>query len=104
MSGGGKKARGISQEGIVIAISAVIFLVFAVTQPVFRTPENILSLIQNVSILGILAGPPHTFAVLLFHPFLSASEKCLPTAVFLHLLEVNSPLLHAPADGRLAHN
>lgn len=55
MSGGGKKARGISQEGIVIAISAVIFLVFAVTQPVFRTPENILSLIQNVSILGILA-------------------------------------------------
>lgn len=50
-----KKPRTITQEGIVIAISVVIFVVFAVTQPVFRTPDNILSLIQNVSILGILA-------------------------------------------------
>lgn len=51
----GRKTRGITQEGIVIAISVVIFVGFAVTQPVFRTSENILSLIQNVSILGILA-------------------------------------------------
>lgn len=49
------KGRAITQEGIVIVISAIIFVVFAATQPVFRTPENILSLVQNVSILGILA-------------------------------------------------
>jgi ribose transport system permease protein len=45
----------LTQEGIVIAISVIIFAGFAATLPVFRTAENILSLVQNVSILGILA-------------------------------------------------
>lgn len=48
------KRRALSQEGIVIAITALLFMVFALTQAPFRTPDNLISLIQNVSILGIL--------------------------------------------------
>lgn len=48
------KGRTVSQEGIVVVVTVVIFAVFAITQPAFRTPENIISLVQNVSILGIL--------------------------------------------------
>lgn len=44
----------LSQEAIVAAIAAVLFLGFAATLPVFRSADNLLSLLQNVSILGIL--------------------------------------------------
>jgi len=44
----------ISQEGIVAAIAVVLFLTFYAIAPAFRAPANLLSLLQNVSILGIL--------------------------------------------------
>ena len=44
----------VSQEGIVAAIAVLLFATFFAIAPAFRTPENLLSLIQNVSILGIL--------------------------------------------------
>ncbi len=44
----------LSQEMIVAAIAALLFAAFFLTQPVFRTTDNLLSLLQNVSILGIL--------------------------------------------------
>jgi ribose transport system permease protein len=43
-----------SQERIVLAISVALFVVFAVTLRDFLTLGNIISLVQNVSILGIL--------------------------------------------------
>ena len=43
-----------NQEKIVIAITAALFLLFALMLDNFLTTGNILSLIQNVSILGIL--------------------------------------------------
>jgi ribose transport system permease protein len=45
----------VTQEGIVIVISILMFVVFAATNSVFRAPDNIISLVQNVSVLGILA-------------------------------------------------
>src|SRR6202050_3435781 len=46
--------RRLGQQGIVFAIFAVMFAVFAVTLHGFATPENMLTLLQNVAVLGIL--------------------------------------------------
>lgn len=46
--------RGLSQERIVLAIAAGLFVLFSATLPGFLDPGNLLSLVQNVSILGIL--------------------------------------------------
>jgi ribose transport system permease protein len=43
-----------SQEAIVAAITAIVFVAFSISLPRFMTAENILALVQNVSILGIL--------------------------------------------------
>jgi ribose transport system permease protein len=45
---------GISQERIVVAIAAGLFVLFSIVLPGFLDAGNLLSLIQNVSILGIL--------------------------------------------------
>lgn len=49
-----RRALAITQEQIVLAIGALLFVVFAITLHGFLTPDNLLSLLQNVSILGIL--------------------------------------------------
>ena len=46
--------NGLNQERIVLFIAAGLFVVFSVTLGGFLTPGNLLSLVQNVSILGIL--------------------------------------------------
>lgn len=46
--------RGLSQERIVLVIALGLFLLFSITLPGFLDPGNLLSLVQNVSILGIL--------------------------------------------------
>jgi ribose transport system permease protein len=47
-------ATNLSQERIVLGIAIFLFVVFGVTLPGFLDPQNIISLIQSVSILGIL--------------------------------------------------
>lgn len=49
----GKRIR-ITQESVVFLIAVAIFVAFALFLPGFASSENLLSLIQNVSILGIL--------------------------------------------------
>jgi ribose transport system permease protein len=49
----GKQRLG--QEHIVLAIAAIVLLVFAVVVPGFLSASNLIALVQNVSILGILA-------------------------------------------------
>jgi ribose transport system permease protein len=44
----------LSQQGIVFAIFVLMFIGFAVALPGFRTASNMLGLLQNVAILGIL--------------------------------------------------
>ena len=44
----------LSQEQIVLAIAALMFAAFAMGLKGFLTPDNLLALIQNVSILGML--------------------------------------------------
>lgn len=46
--------RGLSQERIVLVIAVTLFAVFSVGLPGFLDAGNLLSLVQNVSILGIL--------------------------------------------------
>lgn len=46
--------KGLNQERIVLFIAAGLFVVFSSTLPGFLAPDNLLSLVQNVSILGIL--------------------------------------------------
>lgn len=45
---------GVTQETIVFFIAIAFFAVFAVTLPGFMASDNLLSLLQNVSVLGIL--------------------------------------------------
>lgn len=47
-------ATNLSQERIVLGIAAFLFAIFGATLPGFLDPQNIISLIQSVSILGIL--------------------------------------------------
>src|ERR1700743_3994325 len=43
-----------SQQGIVFAVFAALFVIFALTLHGFLTTENMLTLLQNVAVLGIL--------------------------------------------------
>ena len=52
--GGGWRGMQLSQERIVFAIAAILFVAFSIFLNNFLNTDNILSLIQNVSILGIL--------------------------------------------------
>jgi len=47
-------AGRLSQQGIVFAIFVLMFVGFALFLPGFRTGSNMLGLLQNVAILGIL--------------------------------------------------
>ena len=47
--------RKLSQEGIVLVTAAVIFLAAGVFLPGFLAPDNLVSIIRSVSVLGILA-------------------------------------------------
>ena len=44
-----------NQEGVVIGVAALLFLGFSVALPGFLTPDNLLTLVKNVSLLGALA-------------------------------------------------
>src|SRR3954451_14417119 len=46
--------RGVSQQGIVFAVFAALFAVFSLALPGFLTTANMLTLLQNVAVLGIL--------------------------------------------------
>src|ERR1700674_5311643 len=46
--------RRIGQQGIVFAVFTALFVVFALILPGFLTTENMLTLLQNVAVLGIL--------------------------------------------------
>ncbi|SNT76819.1 ABC transporter permease [Paracoccus seriniphilus] len=50
-----KQPFKISQEGVVTAIAAILFVVFSVVLDKFLTQGNILALLKNVAILGMLA-------------------------------------------------
>src|SRR5436305_11350169 len=56
MSGGGAKfwPRGVTQQEIVFAVFAALFAVFSVLLPGFLSTANMLTLLQNVAVLGIL--------------------------------------------------
>jgi ribose transport system permease protein len=46
--------RSFGQQGIVFAVFAALFAVFAIGLPGFFTTANMLTLLQNVAVLGIL--------------------------------------------------
>ena len=48
------RRKPITQEQIVLAIAVLLFAAFAVTLRGFLAPDNLMSLLQNVSILGVL--------------------------------------------------
>src|SRR3979411_2572734 len=46
--------KNIGQQGIVFAVFAAMFAIFALALPGFLTAANMLTLLQNVAVLGIL--------------------------------------------------
>jgi len=57
------KARRLSQEQIVLGLSVLLFVAFGLTVSGFLAPDNVLSLVQNVAILGML-GIGMTIAII----------------------------------------
>jgi ribose transport system permease protein len=53
--GGWVSFRGLNQEGIVFAIAIALFVVASVNLPGFLAPDNLVSIVRSVSVLGILA-------------------------------------------------
>lgn len=51
----GKSGIVWSQENIVLALAVLLFAVSAVTLPGFLAPDNLISILRSVSVLGILA-------------------------------------------------
>lgn len=49
------KKKAISQQMVVVAISVLLAIAFSVFLPSFLTPLNLVALLQNVAILGILS-------------------------------------------------
>ncbi|CAN7772333.1 hypothetical protein LJR290_007589 [Variovorax sp. LjRoot290] len=47
------KGLRLSQEIIVVALAAMLFAAFSLLLPNFASPENLLSLLRSVSVLGI---------------------------------------------------
>lgn len=50
-----RREKGFSQEAIVLSMATLTFVLFALLIPGFLSPANIAALIQNVSVLGIIA-------------------------------------------------
>ena len=48
------KLRSFGQQGIVFALFAALFALFAAILPGFASTDNMLTLLQNVAVLGIL--------------------------------------------------
>src|SRR5436305_13547710 len=46
--------KNLGQQGIVFAVFAALFAIFAIALPGFFTTANMLTLLQNVAVLGIL--------------------------------------------------
>ena len=46
--------RRIAQEQIILAIAAAVFVLFSVLVPDFLSGSNVISMVRNVSVLGIL--------------------------------------------------
>jgi ribose transport system permease protein len=49
------RKQRITQQGIVFAIFVVLFVAFSLFLPGFLTPDNMIALLQNVAVLGILS-------------------------------------------------
>jgi len=47
-------SRGLTQEQIVFALSVLLFIAFGASVPGFLSPDNLLALVQNVAILGMM--------------------------------------------------
>src|ERR1700734_326488 len=54
MSEGSKRRVRLGQQEIVFAVFAVLFVAFSVLLPGFLSADNMLTLLQNVAVLGIL--------------------------------------------------
>src|SRR6476660_5110299 len=54
MSEGSKRRVRLGQQEIVFAVFAVLFVAFSLSLPGFLTAANMLTLLQNVAVLGIL--------------------------------------------------
>ena len=48
------RKQRVTQQGIVFGIFVLLFVGFALFLPGFSTPDNMLALLQNVAVLGIL--------------------------------------------------
>jgi ribose transport system permease protein len=91
----------VTQEHIVLAIAAVLFVVFALTLKGFFTAGNIVSLVQNVSILGIL-GIAMALTIIGRGIDLSlVANMVISVAWVLHLANTGTPLPTAILFGLL---
>lgn len=91
----------LSQERIVLGIAIFLFVVFGITLPGFLDPQNIISLIQSVSILGIL-GIGMAITIIGRNIDLTViSVMAMSTAWVLYMIGNGTPVLTALLLGYL---
>ncbi|WP_442581092.1 ABC transporter permease [Mesorhizobium sp. ASY16-5R] len=94
-------ATNLSQERIVLGIAIFLFVVFGITLPGFLDPQNIISLIQSVSILGIL-GIGMAITIIGRNIDLTViSVMAMSTAWVLYMIGNGTPVLTALLLGYL---
>jgi ribose transport system permease protein len=93
--------KGANQERIVLGISVCLFIVFGIALPGFLEPQNIIALVQSVSILGIL-GIGMAITIIGRSIDLSIiSAMAMSVAWVFYLLSTGVPLVHALLYGYL---
>jgi ribose transport system permease protein len=96
-----KLLKGASQERIVLAISVCLFIVFGIALPGFLEPQNLIALVQSVSILGIL-GIGMAITIIGRSIDLSIiSTMAMSVAWVFYLLSIGVPLVQALLYGYL---
>lgn len=90
--GGGLLARGralglFSQKAIVFAIFVLVFVSLSAALPGFLTVPNILALLQNVAILGILGLAMGVVVIARGIDISLIAALAIPTGILLHLVQ-----------------
>jgi ribose transport system permease protein len=84
--------RSFNQERIVLLISAVLFVVFSIFLKGFASPDNLLSLLQAVSIIGVLGL---AMAIVVIGRGIDLSLiaiACMPVAWFVAQVQSGTPI------------
>jgi len=97
MKSGKLRQKALSQEYIVVAIAILIFIAASIALPGFFTPENIVSIVRSIAVLGILALGMAVVIIGRGIDLSAVAVMAMSVAWYLQMLNDGSSGLHAIA-------